>query len=636
MKPITLHILTPASSQSPASLAKASLAVEGDLVADLRAFPCLVHEIQAGQVCVDVTANMLAAPDYWAVARQWLTEFTERTGLQDALEIEGYGFWWTLIGPKFVPAMSELGNLFAWIDLLAAIHERAKLSSIVVHGQHNSIMYLVDQICRGIKVQIRPGTAHYAPDKAQSPRKIGLLIARVLLGLLYLIYALFRRPDVCFFSSTNQLRKTITGTKQKLRDVYLGDVAQALQARGWRTTSVEKYSRSASWSRLWARGLFFPNDIMFILSAPALHKLGLYRRTARKWRQKWQSIQPSLAPHLRYREYDISPLLLPLIAHEFNHHAPNLQVIVALWRRILRIWRPKLLYINVSYGRSATTAIIAARSLGIPTIEQQHGVVNRDHIAYLAPRHLELNSQFPMCDAMVVWGDYFRRLLVGAGAYTSEQIAVCGFPRADFLLGNLSPRSKTLAQLSIPPDARVVLYTSNKLAQGLVSEILDGIQSVADAETYWIIKLHPAETTRDEWETAMHQRQLQTARVLQQELDFYALLAACDVHVSFTSTTLIEAAILGKLNLGLDIAHIPDPVGYAEAGAFLPVAPGQLGPTACRLLHDAAQREALLREQKAFANDWCLHDGKAVERIVCFVEATIADRPQGDIDHAAL
>jgi hypothetical protein len=131
------------------------------------------------------------------------------------------------------------------------------------------------------------------------------------------------------------------------------------------------------------------------------------------------------------------------------------------------------------------------------------------------------------------------------------------------------------------------------------------------------------------WERAIKQRQLQTVKVLEGELDFYALLAACDIHVSFTSTTLIEAAILGKLNLGLDIAYLPDPVGYAEAGAFLPVAPARLGSTACELLRDAAQREGLLRDQKAFADDWCLHDGKSVERIVRFVEATITHQVEG-------
>jgi hypothetical protein len=629
MKPGTLHILTPINEQPPTTLLEQSVVVVGDLVADLCAFPCSVYEIQAGRTCVNITANLFTPPDYWAIARQWLVEFTGRTGLQDALEIDGYGFWWTLSGQKFVPALSELGNSFAWIDLLAAVYEQARPDAIVIHGQHDAIVYLAGQTCPGVEIQVQPGAARPSRRKAQSSRQVGLLMARVLLGLVYLIYALIRRPDVCLFSGTNLLRETSDGTKQKLRDVYLGDVAQALRARGWRVTLVEKYGSNASWSRLLARGFFFPNDVIFMSSAPLLHKLGLYHRTARQWRKKWAQARPGLDPHLYYRGYNIAPLILPLIAHEFTHHAPDLQVMVRVWRCILRIWRPRLLYINDSYGRSAITAIIAAKSLGIPTVEQQHGVVNRDHIPYLVPKHLELHSAFPLCDNMLVWGAHTRRLLVGAGVYEPHQVVVCGFPRADFLLGKLPPRSETLAQLGFPLDARVVLYTSNKLAQGFLSEILDSIQGVTDSQLYWIIKLHPAEKTRAVWERAIKQRQLQTVKVLEGELDFYALLAACDIHVSFTSTTLIEAAILGKLNLGLDIAYLPDPVGYAEAGAFLPVAPARLGSTACELLRDAAQREGLLHDQKAFADDWCLHDGKSVERIVRFVEATITHQVEG-------
>jgi CDP-glycerol glycerophosphotransferase (TagB/SpsB family) len=155
---------------------------------------------------------------------------------------------------------------------------------------------------------------------------------------------------------------------------------------------------------------------------------------------------------------------------------------------------------------------------------------------------------------------------------------------------------------------------------------LDSISNVSnDDQMYWLIKLHQREGTRSIWEKAVEKRGLKKVRVIRREMDFYALLAACDVHISFASTTLIEAAILGKPNLGLDVPHTSDPAGYAAARAFLPVAPGQLGPMACTILHAPLQKDALLREQKRFAEDWCVCDGKAVERIVRLIEATILD-----------
>lgn len=625
MKTKRLHILTPSSNQTPDSLVGEGIGGIGDLIADLRHFPPMAYEVNAEQTCLDITSDLFTMPDYWTVAREWVIQFTEQTGLQDLLAIDGYSFWWPLNSLKFVPVLSDLGNSFSWIDLLDAIYKRARPDSVVVHGQHKALVNLARQIYEGLEFQIRPEAAARRRAKARPSRTIGLLLARIIMAIVYLIYSLFRRPAVCFFANTNHLRKTTVGARQELRDVYLGQVAQAVQARGWRTTIVEKYEWNASWRGLVKRGFFFPNDVIFLLSMPALYKLGLYRRTVRKWHKKWQQARPNLIAHLHYRGYDLVPLALPLLADEFARNGPGLEIMTKMWRRILTVWRPRLLYINCYYGRSAITAIIAAKSLNIPTIEQQHGVIGKNFSAYLVPRNIKARSEFPLCDAIVTWGEYTKRLLVDAGVYEPEQVAVCGFPRIDSLLGELAPRSQTLTQLGIPPNRQVVLYASSMIAQGVLPEILDSIQDVPDSsKAYWIIKLHPREKTRHVWETALKQRQLQTVRVVEGKFDFYALLAACDIHVSFISTTLIEAAILGKLNLGLDLAQVPDPVGYTDAKAFLPVAPHRLGPTVCQMLSNSVQKETLLREQKKFAEDWCLHDGKATQRIVRLIEATIA------------
>ncbi len=632
-----LHILTPLSDQTPSSLVTESIAAAGDLVADLRQFPSVVHEIGVDQACVDVTADLFTAPDYWTVVREWLTEFTRQTGLQDILAIEGHGFWWTLNGQKFVAGLTEFGNLFAWIDLLEAIHRRVPPDLIVMHGRHSAIVHVVQQVCEGTRVQIRPEAVSHAGWTTKIPRHVGLLAVRVLLGVAYLVYSLFRRPDICVFSGTNLLRKTSVGSRRQLHDVYLGDVTQALQARGWRVAVVEKYGWNASWRGLLARGFFFPSDIVFLLSAPLLRRMGLYRRTTRKWRKKWADVEPTLRPCLRYRSYDIAPMILPVIASEFTDHAPDLEVMIGFWHRILSVWRPKLLYVNDSYSRAAVTAVIPAKLLKIATVEQQHGIIGRNHIAYLVPRQLRPKSSFPLCDVMVVWGEHTKRFLVGAGVYEPEQVHVCGFPRADSLRGELAPSHVTRAQLGIPPAAQVILYTSNGFAHAAMPDILEGIQrGPTSSQVYWLIKLHPREKTRHLWELEIERRQLRNIQVIEGGFDFYALLAACDIHVSFASTTLVEAAILGKPNLGLDVAYTSDPAGYAEANAFLPVAPNRLGLTVSGILANAERRQDLLAEQKAFATDWCMHDGQAIRRIVALIEAVGQDAAFRRGDDAAL
>ena len=632
-----LHILTPVGTLMPTSPAWEDVGENGDLVADLRRFPPQVYKNSGDGTCTDVTADLMPARDYWTTAREWLAEFTTQTGLQDVLAIEGYGFWWTLNGQKFVPGLTEPGNAFAWIDLMEAIRQEAQLEQILIYGQHGTICHLASEVFKGSEIVVQPGLASDRAREEGTHRHLGLMVARLLLGIAYLVYALFRRPEICLFSNTNLLRRTVAHSKERLYDVYLGDVAQATADKGWRVAVIEKYGPNASWSGLIARGFFFASDIVFLLSAPGLGKIGFHRRVRRRWREKWSAVQPSLATHMHYRGYDLSSLLLPLVRSEFLVHAADLEIMIGIWRQLLTLWRPRLLYVNNSYGRAAFTAVVAAKLLGIPTIEQQHGVIGKNHIAYLLPEDLGTTVRPPLCDVMVVWGEHTSRFLTNEGTYKPEQLAICGFPRIDAMLERRHSRSLARNQLGIPSGVPVILYTSNGFAQDLIPEILEGFRRVpASTNAHWLVKLHPREETRHLWEAAINERKLRTVKVFGGAHDLYTLLAACDIHASFASTTLIEAAIWDKPNLGLEFAQLSDPAGYAEANAFLPVSPVELGSAAIRILTNPSEKERLLALQRTFAEEWCVHDGRAVERIVGLIES-IAERAAffENVDHAA-
>ena len=630
----TLHLLAPTGPRTLDFLLAHNRAQPGDTVVDLQRFPPLAYEVQTNGTLGDVTSQVAPGHDPWRAARAWLVDFTAATGLEDllALDLNGrrYGFWWTLNAMKFVPGISNLSNIFAWIDLLRGVRQREEtgkiVNRIIIHNAVGDTH--LDHLAREIfpDAQIHVEADAPAPPPKLPPRRPGLLAARALLGALGILLGMIWRPQLLLFTDTNYLRPTSTSGREKLGDVYLGEVNKALRQRGWRTWMVEKYSWHASWRGLRARGLFFPNDLLFLLAAPALFRLPPHRGTARRWRQLWAQHEASFTPHMRYRGVDLSPLLRPLLQREFIQNAPNVEILVRMWRWILTRWRVGALLLTNGYGRSAQVAIIAARSLGIPTVEQQHGLIGRNHFAYRVPRELASNTIFPLAERMAVWGPHFVDLLTEANVYPSQQIDICGFPRIDALLQNLPGAEVARRRLNLPPDflnnAPLVLYTSNAQAAGFLTDILDGMAQHRDAR--WIVKLHPREKTEAAWQAAIDARGLSHVRVVAGTADFYALLSACDIHISFASTTLIESAILGKPNLGLDVPHLADMGGFREAGAFWPVSPQNLGDAVRTLTTDAARREALLHEQRAFADAWCVHDGRAVERLVAVVEGMIA------------
>lgn len=619
-----LHILTSLSERTPQQLQEAGRADDGDVIADFRRFPPSVWQVQPDAKLEEITSCLAQSRDYWTPVREWLVRFTAQTGLQDVLQIEGYGVWWTLNAQKFVPGLTEVGNAFVWIDLLKALSEKVSPTAIVTYGPHAAMVHLAEQIFPSVGMQVAGGEDDHSRERSQPRRKPLLLLARVLLSIAYLIYTLIRRPDICVLTSTNLLRRATDQSDEKLDDVYLGSVAHCVRHRGWRVAVVEKYGWNASWKGLVARGFFFPSDLLYALSTPLLRKIGPCSGSVRHWCARWAGIRPKVESHLRYRDCDIAPLVLPIIAREFNHSMAAFEAHTGLWRRILALWRPEVIYLNNSYGRAALASIIAAKTLDIPTVEQQHGLIGKNHFAYLVPRQLHTAVKYPLCDRMAVWGDNTRRFLTAAEAYEPSQLAVCGFPRIDTLLNDLPPRVETLGELGIPNDASVVLYTPNRFAEAFRSGILDSIQRTkASPHVRWIMKPHPAVKTRQQWQAAINRRQLETVKVVSGARDFYALLAACDVHVTFASTTLIEAAVLGKPNVGLSTPSTADPAGYAEAKAYLPVHPAELGPVVTQLLDDQAWQQRLLRMQRASVADWCLHDGQAVDRIVALIETTV-------------
>ncbi len=645
----TLHLLAPHGPRDLDFLLAHDHLRPGDLVAELQRFPPLAHGVQADGTLLDVTIQVAPGHDPWRAARAWLVDFTAATALQEllALDLNGqrYGFWWTLNAMKFVPGLSNLSNTFAWIDLLHGLHQRqttanAPVERLLLHNDpgDSHLAHLAREIFPHAPLTIEADATAAAPKLP--PRRAGLLAARAVLGALGILLGTLRRPQVLLFTDTNYLRAAAAaGERQRdnarLADVYFGEVDEALRRRGWRTWLVEKYSWHASWRGLLSRGLFFPNDLLFLLAAPALFRFGFYRQTTQRWRRLWAQHEASFMPHMRYRGCDLSPLLRPLLRREFTQHAPNVEILVRLWRWILARWRPRVLVLTNGYGRSAQVAIMAAHALQIPTVEQQHGLIGRNHFAYRVPRELETTSIFPLAERMAVWGPHFARLLAEANIYPPQQVDVCGFPRIDALLHNLPDAKVARQKLDLPPgflsDGPLVLYTSNALAAGHLEAILNGMAQ--NREARWLIKLHPREKTEAVWRAAIQARGLSHIQVISGTADFYALLAACDVHVSFASTTLIEAAILGKPNLGLDVPHVADPGGFAQAGAFWPVPPAQLGDAVHTLSTEAAQRETLLREQRAFANAWCVHDGRAVERLVAVVEGLAVSSRNPDGSH---
>jgi len=182
----------------------------------------------------------------------------------------------------------------------------------------------------------------------------------------------------------------------------------------------------------------------------------------------------------------------------------------------------------------------AAKTLGIPVLELQHGVFTRHHPdvppAWTAP----LKNQLPTPTSLLVYGDYWAEDLRAGGFYDAELLPV-GNPRLERQAAQ-APRRDAQAPLQL-------LFTS----QGLETERLAGFfrTFLEGARRHGMalrltIKLHPVfEAEGSVFETALSS--FPEAWVLPADrapatLD---LLAASDLHLSVSSACHYDALGLG-------------------------------------------------------------------------------------------
>jgi hypothetical protein len=210
----------------------------------------------------------------------------------------------------------------------------------------------------------------------------------------------------------------------------------------------------------------------------------------------------------------------------------------ALYRlalQLLRAGRPRALFVLCGYHGHLPTQL-AARRLGIPVIELQHGIIHESHPGYILPQlPQELERQLYFPDHLVVFGRYFGELLVRHSPRWAGRWSVGGHPvlRQALLQHGHSPPP----QLSGPP--RVVFFSQ---FEAPIQQQIDRVAAEfaqQSAGRYRIsIKPHPREAHA---ETTYRAALSAGVELLGSTDNSYELLRSTSAAITVSSTLAIEA-----------------------------------------------------------------------------------------------
>jgi hypothetical protein len=300
---------------------------------------------------------------------------------------------------------------------------------------------------------------------------------------------------------------------------------------------------------------------------------------------------------------------------------------IEMARQMVRREKPDLILIEEEYGEFERTLAVAGKLEGTPTLGIQHGVIVPTHYGYIFEK--EDKGKMILPDFTAVYGQYHYDLLTKYSIYEPERVIVTGQPRYDILhyVDGVYSKQKFLEKNKINPVHKILLWTtqSHGLSDGenalnfeTVFETMQNIENVT-----LIVKQHPGEGERHTEMIKDYLKKYKVDAVLtKKDSDTYEQIYVCDLLVTRTSTTAMEAVALNKPLIILNLSGKSDAVDYVEQGVALGVYKEEdLKITIEKLLTSdlelAGNREQYIRKYLYKI------DGKAAERVVSVIERII-------------
>ncbi|MCA8944466.1 MAG: hypothetical protein KDB80_18030 [Planctomycetes bacterium] len=194
------------------------------------------------------------------------------------------------------------------------------------------------------------------------------------------------------------------------------------------------------------------------------------------------------------------------------------------WRMLLRRVRPRVMFVVVGYGNEIP--IEACRSLGIPTVELQHGVISDQNLGYHFPHARKQLAP----DYLFTFGSYWRS--AAALPVPDERSFDVGFAHFDAIRAEARTTRR---------EPRIVFVSQRSIGREL-SRIAVEVARRTDAEV--VYKLHPGELAS--WREDYPDLATSTVRVVDASgPDLYELFATSTVQVGVYSTALFEGLAFG-------------------------------------------------------------------------------------------
>jgi len=206
-----------------------------------------------------------------------------------------------------------------------------------------------------------------------------------------------------------------------------------------------------------------------------------------------------------------------------------------LFIRMLKRIRPEVVILSQGYGWE--DLVEACKSLGITSVELQHGVISPFHFGYSFEGEFRKKTTFS--DYLLVFGDYWRSCT--EYPIRKDHVVSVGFPYLE---------SKMKLYLRVVKKKQI-LFVSQETTGTILSKFAVELSQVQDLDYDVLYKLHPREC--EGWENRYPWLLSSSVKVIEtHESVLYELFAESMIQVGVYSTALYEGLAFGLQTYVID------------------------------------------------------------------------------------
>ena len=262
---------------------------------------------------------------------------------------------------------------------------------------------------------------------------------------------------------------------------------------------------------------------------------------------------------------DVSALYVPRLRRALASLSQWAQSVAATAQSLKAIGNVKAMVVSEEMYPAGATYTAAARSLGIPSVGVQHGTIMPMHMIYAIPPGQVEGAPLP--DYFAAYGEFAKEIISVHGAYPPRRVWITGGTRFDHLVNDPPQAGAARQRLGLPHDKRVVLVTTQLFPwfPAAARAIFKATKNRKDCLV--CLKTHSRDVPVEVYRQIC--REVGAENVLFFEGQFDDLLAACDVLISASSTTILEAILLDRKTICVNFSDEPERYPYVADGGSL-------------------------------------------------------------------